>query len=182
MNQNIGQTIYVLDTTVFAEKQASKFVGSACVTVLEVAEELKSLDAKIEFDRLQHAISIIEPEKEFVAKVEAIVKKTNDKVSQTDKKVVALALHFKSKKKEVVLVSDDYSVQNLAKTLGIQIKPLSQKGIKQTLEWKRKCKACGREILGNAEECAICGSAAKFVPRSPFSFQKRKGSGDQKKT
>src|SRR3989344_7391519 len=96
------QKIYVLDSTVFAEKQASKFVDNACVTVLEVSEEMKSLEAKVEFDRLQHTLEILEPEKKFIDEVEKIVKMTNDKVSPTDKKVIALALQFKSKNKQVV--------------------------------------------------------------------------------
>src|SRR3989344_9502055 len=101
----MNQTIYVLDSTVFAEKQASKFVDNACVTVLEVSDELKSLEAKIEFDRLSHGIEILEPDKNFIDAVEKIAKSTNDKVSKTDIKVIALALHFKSKNKPTVLVS-----------------------------------------------------------------------------
>ncbi len=158
-----SQKIYVLDSTVFAEKQASKFTENACVTVLEVADEMKSLDAKVEFDRLSHTISIMEPEKEFTEKVEQAAKKTNDKVSPTDKKVIALALHFKAKKKAVVLVSDDYGVQNVAKSLGVEFLSVRQKGIKAQFEWQRKCTACGKPMLGT--ECQICGSAGKFVPK-----------------
>ena len=158
-----SQKIYVLDSTVFAEKQASKFTENACVTVMEVAEEMKSLEAKVEFDRLSHIINIMEPEKEFVESVEKAAKKTNDKVSNTDKKVIALALHFKAKKKAVVMVSDDYGVQNVAKSLKLEFMPLKQKGIRQQFEWMRKCKACGKPMPG--EECQICGSAGKFVPK-----------------
>lgn len=160
------EKIYVLDSTVFLEGQTWFVSGEPCVTVYEVLEEMKSGQASIEFDKMVRlGLAIVQPDSKYVKVVDGAIESTNDKVSVADKMVVALALHYKNKGKNVVVVSDDYAVQNLSKHLGLEFMPLAQKGIKQKFTWLKKCKACGKRIEPNEDVCHICGSEAKYVPR-----------------
>ncbi|MCK4808996.1 MAG: NOB1 family endonuclease [Candidatus Aenigmarchaeota archaeon] len=158
-------TIYVLDSTAFLENYSDAFVDKACATVYNVAEEIKSPYARIQFDMLQKAgLSILAPDDASLKAVTETVKKTGDKLSSTDISVIALALEFKGKGKKAVIVTDDYGIQNVAKSLGVKFMPVSQKGISRSLEWKRKCTACGKDT--GEEICPVCGSETKFVSKA----------------
>lgn len=156
--------IYVLDSTVFLEGYANFFMDKACITIFEVSEELKNQQAAIELDKLvKGGLQIINPSDESIGKINEIQKKTNDKLSVTDIKLIALALDFKNKKRNVEVVSDDYAIQNICKILDMDFMPLSQKGIKQKFIWTRICKACKHKT--NEEICETCGSKTIFVPK-----------------
>jgi len=162
MDDNI---IYVLDSTTFLEKYSDNFMDKACATVYEVAEEIKDPYARIQFDMLQKAgLSIFTPDDASLKAVNEMVKKTGDKLSSTDISVIALALEFKGKGKKAVIVTDDYGIQNVAKSLGVKFMPVSQKGISRGLVWKRKCTACGKDT--GEEICPVCGSETKFVSKA----------------
>ncbi|MFH1432030.1 MAG: hypothetical protein ABIG84_02330 [archaeon] len=160
------EKLYILDSTVFLETETGFLAGKACATVYDVAEEMKSTKASIEFDKMVRlGLEIIEPEKTYIDEAEKTAKSTNDKVSCADKKVVALALHFKAKGKDVAVVSDDYGVQNLCKHLNLEIVPQSQKAIRQKLTWLKKCSACGKRVESFEDICPVCGSPLKYVPK-----------------
>ena len=61
---------------------------------------------------------------------------------------------------EVITVTDDYSMQNALKLLGLKYKSVRTKGIKNTIKWKKICKGCRKEYPSDTaqEECDICGS------------------------
>lgn len=160
--------ILILDSTVFLEGASGGLPEGARVTVFEVAEEMKSGKAAIEFDKIQKmGLEIIEPKEEFVLAAKKLQEKTEDRVSATDIRVIALALQFKSRGKEVAVVSDDYAVQNLCKREKISFLPLSKKGITRELNWKGRCKACGAPMP--EDTCDVCGSTGKkYVPQQPI--------------
>ena len=159
--------ILILDSTVFLEGASDGLPEGARVTVFEVAEEMKSGKAAIEFDKIQKmGLEIIEPKEEFILAAKKLQEKTKDRVSQTDLRVIALALQFKNREKEVSVVSDDYAVQNLCKKEKINFLPLSKKGITRELNWKGRCKACGAPMQDKS--CDVCGSTGKkYVPHQP---------------
>jgi UPF0271 protein len=104
-----------------------------------------------------------------LAKVEecAVVVGDSFYLSETDKHVLALALDLKESDCEPHIVTDDYSIQNVGKRLGIEFKSLATFGIKRVLEWMRYCPACHREYAANStvKECMICGTQLKRKPR-----------------
>lgn len=159
--------IYILDSTVFLEGALDSLPEGAKVTVYEVAEELKSGRAIIELDKMiKSGLELLEPEEKFVLEAKKISGKTQDRVSKTDLKVIALALQFQSREKDALVVSDDYAVQNICKRENIKFLPLTKRGIKRELEWVGRCKACGAPMAG--DECAVCGHKEKrFVPKQP---------------
>ncbi len=160
------EKLYILDSTVFLEAHAPFLENKACVTVFEVAEEMKSGKASIEFDKMQRfGLAILEPETRHKKSAEEAAKHTNDKLSKTDKMVVALALHFREKGKNIVVVSDDYAVQNLCKHLKIETLSLSKKGIRHKFTWHKKCMGCKKIVETTEDSCPICGSSMKYVPK-----------------
>ncbi len=158
------ERVYVLDSCAFLGGFASDYSGFPVATVFEVLDEVRDPKAVIVLDSMrQFGMAIIEPSKKAIERVEAEVKKTRDRLSATDKKLVALALDYKSRGLEPVIVTDDYGVQNLASRFGIGFEARGTGGIKRVFEWKRYCPACGHE--GESEECEVCGSPTRLYPR-----------------
>ncbi len=85
------------------------------------------------------------------------------RLSETDIEVLALALELGYQ-----IVTDDYSIQNLATVLGVPFRGLDQKGIGAVFEWEARCKGCGKRFPAAVKECDICGSETRTA-------RKRKG-------
>lgn len=141
--------MFVLDSS--ALMQPIDF-SNAC-TVPEVLEEVKNRPSRL---RMESAISagklrVLEPSPEAVSTVAQTREKTGDLLSNTDIKLLALA-----KETNGILVTDDYGMQNVAKVLGVDFRPLSRKGIKRTILWGRWCPNCKKSVSG--VECPVCGS------------------------
>lgn len=95
-------------------------------TVQEVIDEVKT---KKHRERLEfREIKVLEPEERFVEKIEIEAKKAGlgEKLSKTDKKLLALALQTGD-----VLLTDDYAIQKLAKTMGIKCKAFQLGGVRK---------------------------------------------------
>ncbi len=110
----------ICDTSVLLH---SDFTGQI-TTVQEVLDEVKT---KKHRERLEfREIRVLEPEERLVRKVEDEAKKAGlgEKLSKTDKKLLALALQTGD-----VLLTDDYAIQKLAKIMGIKCKPFQMGGI-----------------------------------------------------
>ncbi len=156
--------LYVLDSTVFLEGYAKEFIGKPCVSVYEIIDEVKSGHAKIELEMaMRSGLDLTEPSKASVERIEKMRDKTKDKLSNTDIKLLALALELKKREKDTILVTDDYAMQNIAKFLDIKYLSVSEKGIREKFVWKRFCKSCGKPT--DNEICDICGSETAFKPR-----------------
>ena len=156
--------LYVLDTSVFAQGYAALFSDKAIVTVYMVSEEVKSSGALIQFDMLMKSgLRILNPSDESLKVVRACSKKLDDNLSETDMYVVALALDFKERGKNVRVVSEDNSIKNLCKVKGIKVVSVKNPDIERTIRWVRKCVACGRKT--DSSECPVCGSETKHFSR-----------------
>ncbi|MFQ5887758.1 MAG: NOB1 family endonuclease [Candidatus Hydrothermarchaeales archaeon] len=140
-------------------------------TVQEVIDEVKDERSRLLADlELSQNLKILEPSSESLRKVISRSKETGDyiRVSSTDTKVISLALDFKKKGGEPIIVSDDYDVQNLSRDLQIIFQPLVERGIQEVFTWKIVCKACGKEFASDygKEECNRCGSKISKVVSS----------------
>ena len=148
--------MYIVDTSVLL----SGFVPDdqeEYITVDEVLHELK------ECSYYTRVLKIYSPSKKNIKKIEDVVKKTGDDLSVTDKKLLALALDF-----EGTLLTEDYDIQNVAKSLGIKFSSIATEGIKEVYKWKKICKGCKKEYpLGYKGKCEICGSDVITVRDRP---------------
>lgn len=94
-------------------------------TVQEVIDEVKTRKHR---ERLEFKeIKVLEPDEKYVREVEGGAKKAGlgEKLSETDKKLLALALQTKD-----TLLTDDYTIQKLARIMGIRCKPFQLGGVK----------------------------------------------------
>jgi len=127
-------------------------------------EKRKMVEDALEINRLKK----VTPKEEFVKKVEEIAKETNDKkyLSKSDVSTIALALEMKEKGFDPIIVTDDFSIQNVVKFLGLKYASVATRGIRKVIKWKLYCPACGKVYYEEVNECLICGSKLKRKPRS----------------
>ncbi len=100
--------------------------------------------------------------RESLQRVEEAAKRTGDdtRLSPVDMTVLALALDVNG-----TIWSDDYSIQNVARVLGVEFKPVGMKGIQKVVKWNYKCTGCGKWYKEKYPDCPICGSPLKGCRR-----------------
>lgn len=103
-------------------------------------------------------IEIVTPAEASLRKVQEGAKRTGDdgRLSEADMEVLALALEL-----GLPLITDDYSIQNLARHLGIRYLTIREDGIKEEFHWHYRCVGCRRTFEERTEECPVCGSEVK---------------------
>ncbi|MDR1722239.1 MAG: ribonuclease VapC [Methanobrevibacter sp.] len=153
---------FIIDASGFIN--GFNIVGNLNFTVSEITEEIKDLKSQllleesIETDK----VSILNPKESFINEINEITSKSGDnlRLSNPDTKLLALALEFKSEGKEVLVVSDDYTIQNTLKILNIKYQPIITEGINRIYNWKKVCTGCKHEYPNDytQEDCEICGS------------------------
>mgnify|MGYP000095780616 CR=1 FL=1 len=154
----------ILDATAFYA--GVPYTGLECYkTTAEVLKEvthsgkyLAIINTLIDSKRLV----VEEPPSEAYQRVRAAAAETKDisTLSEADLSILALALHY-SEKGDVVIVTDDYAVQNVAQTLNIRFTPTMSRGIRRMVRWVQYCPACSQVFGGNMRYCPICGTALK---------------------
>lgn len=82
-----------------------------------------------------------------------------DVLSETDIALLALA-----GEKEAVLVTDDYAMQNVASSMGVQARAFAQEGIDEEFAWEWYCPGCGEHVGKRKGECPVCATELKRRP------------------
>ena len=62
---------------------------------------------------------------------------SNTEASDADSSLIALAIEFKQRKTKFIVITDDYSVQNILKKLKIKFRGVAQKEIKEHRVFKK---------------------------------------------
>ncbi len=150
------EPVYVLDTSALIFRSIPE---GRKVTITEVYDELEGELSKLFFEK--SSIKVLYSDEESIEKVRDAAKGTGDdmKLSETDVKLLALANQIKEEGKDVKIVSDDYSIQNVANKLNLEFEGIMQEEIGKEFRWIKKCVGCYREF--NSDEydmCPICGS------------------------
>jgi len=141
----------VLDSSAFFT--AASFTGEL-YTTSSVISELRDLSSKARFDILRETgLQVMDPDRESVIRVREIAVKRGEAegLSPTDIEVLALALQL-----QACIMSDDYALQNVARSMSIIVLPIRQKGAKN-IRWKFRCSGCGRYYT-EPGECKVCGA------------------------
>ncbi len=132
-------------------------------TVNQVIEEIKDFKSRMVFEKAieEGRLRIEEPDPESMEMVQEAVRESGDvlRLSETDKRVIGLAVSLKGRD-DVTVITDDYTIQNTLKLLGIRFRSVLTEGIKETYTWIRTCRGCKREYPDDYphEECEVCGS------------------------
>ncbi|BDH79815.1 MAG TPA: ribonuclease VapC [Methanothermobacter sp.] len=133
-------------------------------TIPEVTEELKDLKSRIFLEKSleEGNLKIINPKREYIEKTEKLAEKSGDilRLSNTDKKIIALTLQLKNEKRKVMMITDDYSIQNIMKILKVPFKAVITEGINEIYQWEKICIGCKKRYPPEypLTECEICGS------------------------
>ncbi len=155
-------TYNVLDASAFIN--GFKLEDKYNLTVLEITEEIKDFQSKLTLDLAieDGKLTICDVEEEYMLHLEKTISDSGDilRLSGPDKKLIDLALQAIDKGKDVKLISDDYSIQNVLKILNIRFESIITEGIKGVYNWKKVCEGCKKEFDENYpfEDCEICGS------------------------
>jgi len=167
-----GTRVFVLDTSAFIAGFDPFSLSEEIVTVPIVEEEIKRNSLiKVRFETALESrkLKVKSPPQKFLEEAKASASKIGDsfKLSETDMQLLALALELKGDGYAPQIVTDDYSIQNVAAKLGIEFLALATLGIKRILEWIRYCPACYKEypIDIKFKECQVCGTPLKRKPR-----------------
>ncbi len=141
----------ILDTSAFIY---SYHPDRPHASIPEVRDELEGA-AQYRFDAMEGSGMRIEiPDTSSIEKIEKTAKEIGDReeLSRTDIYVLAAAYQLKG-----TIVTDDYSIQNVAEKLDIEVLELEQEGIEEELDWKFQCTGCSR-VYDEQKRCPVCGA------------------------
>ena len=133
-------------------------------TTQSVLDELQRGMAARDMDLLKEiSLTVRHPGEEERRKVLKAAKDTGDigRLSETDIDLLALALTLNG-----VLITDDYSIQNVARVLDIRYECGVEKGIRKLFHWGYRCRGCGRTFESKENDCPICGSDIRIVRKN----------------
>jgi endoribonuclease Nob1 len=165
----------ILDSSGIINLRDGELKGSF-LTVPGVVLEVRDAQSRMKFEaaRDNGAIKVLEPDPRCLKTLEESCKKLGclDLLSPTDKDILALAIETK-----LIVVTDDYDIQNVCRELGLKFETIMFKGVRSTMVWERCCTACGAKVEG--DECHVCGSCS--VRSKPSHKSKHPKNSSQKK-
>lgn len=163
--------VVVLDTSAFIAGFDPLSIMHDVYSVKAVEMELAA--GSLPFVRFKTAVDngklrLKAPRAEFLRRVKESSHDVGDVffLSDVDSQVLALALELKDSGNEPLIVTDDYSIQNVANQLGLEFAPLMTFGIRFRLHWVRYCPACRRKYPPDYKfkKCEVCGTELKRKP------------------
>ena len=108
--------------------------------------------------RWEGLLEVRDPRPESVLKVQEQARASGDlgRLSEVDISILALALETGGK-----ILSDDYSIQNLASIMGLEYMAVGMASIKKVLKWNYRCLGCGRWYKEKLPDCPVCGAGMR---------------------
>jgi endoribonuclease Nob1 len=162
----LSEKIHVLDSTAFYA--GIPFQGEGrYYTTYHVMDEVGSrgVGAQLIHSRVQ----VTEPSKGALQKVKQVAVKTGDfkSLSEADTSIIAVSLDLASDGSDVILVSDDFAVRNVAEALGIGLSETTVRGEWKQITWVTYCKGCGKEYADPKKTtCDVCGTKLSRKPKA----------------
>ena len=165
----------ILDTSAFLASFDPLIVPEKQYTVPEVRNELNA--GSIPWVRFNTAvengkITIIKPKESVYQQILEASKKVGDLryLSEADLQVLALAKELKETGLKPLIITDDYSIQNVANKIEVEFTSLMTFGIKYRFKWILYCPACYHKYAPDYKSkiCEICGTEIKRKPKKKF--------------
>lgn len=158
--------IFIIDTSAILSGKPITIPNAVIITTPGVSNELNpgGRDFRM-FELLKETgLTIQVPSKEAIQSVKQTAQETGDdrRLSTADIEIVALALDINKKPDhEATILSDDYSIQNVASTLNLKFQGFLQKEITKKFKWVSRCPGCGKQFNEIKKICPICGTTTK---------------------
>jgi UPF0271 protein len=163
----------ILDTSAFIQgfnPSDSTEQYTTPLVYLEIHDEIAKL--RYEGARSSGILRERTPSPESLHRVEQASKGIGEShiLSLTDKQILALALDLKTEGKESMIVTEDYSIQNMSQKLGITFQARGTRGIRKEIHWIIYCPGCKKrfEVPQVDGVCIICGTPLKRKPFKPY--------------
>ena len=156
------KTCYVLDASAFIN--GFQLTSNENYTVSEITAEIKDFESRLKLDSAiaEGLLVISDVNKKYIWCVNDIIYESGDilRLSLPDKKLIALAYKLSHEGKNVKVITDDYTIQNTLKIMGIPFSGVITEGIKGIYNWKKVCEGCKKEFDEDYpfDDCEICGS------------------------
>ena len=165
---NKTQKVFIVDTSVFLSGKPLHIEDATLITTSGVSSEIQPGGRDFRsFELLQEkGLRIESPSKQSLKEMKTIAEKTGDimRLSPADLEVLALACDFSNKENmEVIILTDDYSIQNVANATHMSFLSFSQKGITKRFKWISRCPGCGKRFNESQKVCLICGTETKTI-------------------
>jgi UPF0271 protein len=129
----------------------------------KIIEEIKHgrMRRRLDF-LLESGLRVMSPSEDTIKEVRKCAEETGDiaRISEADLEILSLA-----KELDAILLSDDYSIQNIASKLKVDFKGVAQDGITEIFKWEYRCKGCGRYWEKMHDACPVCGSELKTAQK-----------------
>ena len=134
--------------------------SSDCYTTSLVFDEIRhikkndgSIDTLLETNRLK----IMDAGDDSKSKAVKAAKDTGDfqQLSKQDISLLALGIELNGE-----IITDDFSIANVAKNLGIKVSSVMTNGIRDVGRWIHYCPGC-RTNHTSGKECPMCGTELK---------------------
>ena len=144
---------YVLDSSAFIN--ANMIPEGELFSTPIIKDELKDFKSKMLFQTRD--VMTMSPENKFISQIKSKALGTGDltRLSEQDISVLALA-----KQIDATLLTDDYSMQNIAEDMGIKYNSVSVPKITKVLKRAPYCDKCYRYRAG--EKCPKCGGKLRL--------------------
>ncbi|MFQ6127952.1 MAG: NOB1 family endonuclease [Thermoplasmata archaeon] len=142
------------------------------MTTPEVVKELKRKGMSAELQSfIDVRVRIASPSEKAVKKVMEASAESGDseRLSETDMGLLALALD-----ENAILLTDDYSIQNLARLLGLGYSGVMFPEITRKVSWRYRCEGCGRRYENYSKTCPICGLKMRTYRKEEEEIEKKK--------
>jgi UPF0271 protein len=161
----------VLDTSAFIAGFDPLAVPERQYTVPEVRRELAA--GSMPWMRFNAAVEnrkliIRKPKSSVFQEIQEASRKVGDMryLSEADLQVLALALELKGRGLSPLIVTDDYSIQNVANKIDVKFTSLLTFGIKFRFKWILYCPACYRKYPSDYKFkiCEVCGTELERKP------------------
>jgi endoribonuclease Nob1 len=158
--------VFIIDTSAIFSGKPIRLENVTLLTTPGVSDEIRPGGRDyLTFELLKETgLAIHAPSKEALHCVKKTAQETGDdrRLSGADIEVVALALDVnKESDQEATILSDDYSIQNVASALKIKFEGFSRKEITKKFKWVSRCPGCGKQFVEITKICPICGTTTR---------------------
>jgi UPF0271 protein len=169
--KSVKKRTIILDTSAFISGLDPFSIKDEQLTVPMVEKELTPnslpwIRFKTSVERGK--IFLKESDQFFFNEVVASSKKIGDfnHLSEVDLSILALAHEKNVLCGDTLLLTDDYSIQNVANYLGITFSSVLTFGISTSINWISYCPGCKKKYSDESElkTCEICGTKLKRKP------------------
>ena len=148
-----GKKFLVPDTSAILTGSVNLLEENIIVPSMVLWEIAKGKAARILREQ-EEMLKVVKPQESSIVKIRDQAEISGDLkyLSETDIEVLAVALESNGK-----IITNDYSMQNVAKTMGIEFESCGIEPIKNEIQWSFRCRGCRKIYEENIKECRICG-------------------------